>query len=502
MKNPNQRLSVAGLAATLLLLSFEPCLRAQPAEPAATKDARPEQAAGQPLELTVSPAEEPRPALRYRLLPISSELNPGDAAPMYLRLRHELSEESWKQIQEKHDAWAALPLEKLPKGEARTFVDQWSGRIKLLRIGTRRQLCDWSYPLAEQRLEMIEILLPDCQAMREWARLLQIQARVETAEHKYDKAIDTIETGMAFGRHVGQGPFLINNLVGIAICAVMLDRVEEVISQPGAPNLYWALSALPRPLVSLRDALETEQRMGENIIPELAMTHEPLSRAQWGVLVEKLYDRLRRLAEKVTSDPKVNAKLRSQLDLDLESFKKENLGPSQEYLNKTRRMDPMRVKVMSDDEVIARALIGQYQDMRDDYFKISYLSWRDARTQSDGAEARLKSVSSGPLGVLAELQSSVINCLRSQTYLDRRVAGLRVVEAMRLYAASHEGKLPEDLKQVTEVPLPDDPATGKPFEFRREGAVAVIVLPDAGLKGRPIPSYRVSIRDRSGEKKP
>ena len=57
----------------------------------------------------------------------------------------------WKQIEEKHDAWNSVPLEKLPIAEARKFVDQWGGTTKLLRIGTRRQFCDWSYPLAEQR---------------------------------------------------------------------------------------------------------------------------------------------------------------------------------------------------------------------------------------------------------------------------------------------------------------------------------------------------------------
>ena len=81
---------------------------------------------------------------------------------MYLRLRHEINDAAWKQIQEKHDAWAAVPLEKLPMPEARKFVDQWSTTTKLLRIGTRRQSCDWSYPLSEQRQELIQIMLPDC----------------------------------------------------------------------------------------------------------------------------------------------------------------------------------------------------------------------------------------------------------------------------------------------------------------------------------------------------
>ena len=115
------------------------------------------------------------------------------------------------------------------------------------------------------------------------------------------------------------------------------------------------------------------------------------------------------------------------------------------------------------------------------------------------AEQRLKSVKARPLAVLAELQPSIMNCIDVQMRLDRRVAALRVVEAIRLYAASHDGKLPEGLNQVTEVPVPEDPATGKAFEYRRDGAASVLTLPDAGMTGRSTPPYRITIRKRTNE---
>lgn len=270
MKNSHRQFLITSVLGSLLLLDAPARLLAQP------------------IELSVSPAEQSSPALRYRLLPISSELNPGDAAPIYLRLRHEINDAAWKQIEEKHDAWNSLPLERVPISEARRFVDQWVSTTQLLRIGTRRQFCDWSYPIAEQRLNMIEMLLPDCQSMRQLSRLLRVKARVETAEHSYDQALDTIQTGLVFGRHVSSGPFVINNLTGIAICSVMLERLEELISQPGVPNLYWALTALPQPLVSMREALETEQRLGENLVPELALTDQPHSRGVGGPTREAL----------------------------------------------------------------------------------------------------------------------------------------------------------------------------------------------------------------------
>src|SRR5262249_42358321 len=60
---------------------------------------------------------------------------------------------------------------------------------------------------------------------------------------------------------------------------------------------------------------------------------------------------------------------------------------------------------------------------------------------------------------------------RAQGRLEQRIALLRHVEALRLYAAEHAGKLPEKLSDFP-VPLPPDPFTGKPFRYDVDGATA------------------------------
>jgi hypothetical protein len=55
---------------------------------------------------------------------------------------------------------------------------------------------------------------------------------------------------------------------------------------------------------------------------------------------------------------------------------------------------------------------------------------------------------------------------------DRQVATLRVIEAIRMYAATHDGQLPNTLSDITEVPVPDDPVTGLPFEYKLENSKA------------------------------
>jgi hypothetical protein len=60
---------------------------------------------------------------------------------------------------------------------------------------------------------------------------------------------------------------------------------------------------------------------------------------------------------------------------------------------------------------------------------------------------------------------------------DRGIAVLRVLEALRIYAASHEGTLPAGLEDIKEVPIPDDPVTGEPFVYLRDGEKALLQGP-------------------------
>jgi hypothetical protein len=49
---------------------------------------------------------------------------------------------------------------------------------------------------------------------------------------------------------------------------------------------------------------------------------------------------------------------------------------------------------------------------------------------------------------------------------DRVIAVLRVIEALRMHAATHEGKLPSSLEAIDAVPIPVDALSGKPFVYR------------------------------------
>src|SRR4029078_12957841 len=108
------------------------------------------------------------------------------------------------------------------------------------------------------------MLLPEVQQSRGFGRILAVRARIQIADHNYDDAVTTLQTGYALGRHVATGETIVNGLVGIAICGIMNEQVTEYVQQLGSPNLYWALSTLPTPLGDLQRARDFERIVTES----------------------------------------------------------------------------------------------------------------------------------------------------------------------------------------------------------------------------------------------
>jgi hypothetical protein len=83
-------------------------------------------------------------------------------------------------------------------------------------------------------------------------------------------------------------------------------------------------------------------------------------------------------------------------------------------------------------------------------------------------------------------------CRRLTRQLDAEIAALRCIEALRDYAATHDRQLPAQLSDISDVQLPNDPATGKPFAYRLEGSKAILeVAPPRG--GIPSEGLRYEI---------
>jgi len=87
------------------------------------------------------------------------------------------------------------------------------------------------------------------------------------------------------------------------------------------------------------------------------------------------------------------------------------------------------------------------------------------------------------------LVSNVTDVRRAKARLEQRIALLRHVEALRLYASGHKRALPASLSEIP-VPLPEDPFTGKPFRYEVIGHTAHLRgTPPRGAENDP--TFRV-----------
>lgn len=79
--------------------------------------------------------------------------------------------------------------------------------------------------------------------------------------------------------------------------------------------------------------------------------------------------------------------------------------------------------------------------------------------------------------------------------LDRHIAALQTVEALRLYAGAHDGKLPQKLSDVVGVKIPNDPVTKKPFIYNLTGSEADLELEGTeGSEGRDTIRYELKMK--------
>ncbi len=109
---------------------------------------------------------------------------------------------------------------------------------------------DWQI-LLKVKTDGVALLLPDVQQMRPLANALKVRFRAEVALGRFDDAIRTAKTMFAMSRHMSEHPTLVGNLVGISIANLAINPLEEMLEHPQCPNLYWALTKLPVPLVPI-----------------------------------------------------------------------------------------------------------------------------------------------------------------------------------------------------------------------------------------------------------
>jgi hypothetical protein len=477
------------LVACLNLLAIGLC-----AQEKKTSPDKPESQWAVDRSLTVSPQGEPLPALRYRLLPPESDLRDGNAVPIYLRLIHEQSDADLKQRTDTPQAWNALPIGEIPLPKARQFLQEHRYFARQLELGARRRIAEWNYTLEEPN--PIGLLLPDVQMMRTYEPTITLQVRTAIAEQDFAAAAHHLETGFAFSRHVAEGPTLIHGLVAMRLASQFVGAAADFIEQPQSPNLYWALTELPRPLIDLRPGLNFEYRAGELQFPVLGDLDRPRGGQQWEADLQALRQQLRRLDEE-NGKPQHPEWYPKGTTPGTPAADSPDLAEARSFVGRSKGLPLDEVASLPAAQVLLLYIAGAYREDRDDWHKATYLPYAKADHFFKAAADRLRKAPITEGHILARLLLPALDrVVAKQNLLDRNIAALRVIEALRIYAAAHDGNLPEKLDDITEVPLPEDPGTARPFEYRREENVGILVSQSPDETSNNSLRYRVTIRTR------
>jgi hypothetical protein len=445
------------------------------------------------VKLTLHPMAEPRPALKYQLLPPFLDRRPGNAAVAWNGILAEQTpffNELYKEggPWEKIDQWMKLPLgdprEKEFRAKEPVVAQTAVALYRRMAYAARFESCDWQLPFREGN--PLTIPLPEVQQSRTFGRLLSAKARLETAEGKYGRAVETIQTGFALARDVAKGQTLVNALVGVAIASLMTPQIEQFIQQPDAPNLYWALATLPRPLVDFRPAFEEESSFVYLQFLDLReLDKKDLVPEQWSRLLENTVKELSKLEETFAGRLGSEESKRSGLKLSAAAMAVQGYPVAKQYLVEHGRA-AAEVEAMPVAKVILLYSVELYQGLSDEQYKLTFLPYAEGERWYAQADRMLKQAAAGrreiiPLTLLLPLISAAKH---AETRMEWTIARLRIFEALRIYAAAHDGRLPDRLDDVGEVPIPRNPFDDKPFNYRREGNRAVLTS-EHGPRGLP-----------------
>jgi hypothetical protein len=434
------------------------------------------------VTLDVQPAAAPVPAMRYTLLPELAEMNPGNAVPAYLKCFAEQNNFFFsKEAVEERERLLKCPLTDIKPGQLKGYG---GSALRQADHAARLEYADWNI-LPQLKEQGPMLLLPEVQQMRVVADALAVRGRGQLVDGDLDGAVATLKTLFALARHMGDHPTLITGLVGSAIAQKACNLLEEFVQQPGAPNLYWALTDLPHPLVDTRKAASADRLMWSVLLgpysdPKRAWTPEDVPVAlkkatQIGMMLTEMGPGERQAADAWAKD-----RLKDDAWLaDARKFLTDHGYPAE------------AVAKYPSEQVLFFKLFAQARVYRDEVVKwLNVPYW-----QTETAVAELEKVPTDMEVKLARAPGSwFVQVRRAHLRLAQRLALLRAVEAIRSEAAKTGGKLPTGLADLS-VPVPPDPATGKPFAYKVDGLTAM-------LNGNPIPShdgafqYRYEVRLR------
>jgi hypothetical protein len=409
-----------------------------------------------PVELTIHARAIESPQLKYRLLPSEAELKPGNAVPILLRLPWEQTayfNTTFGTLEE----WDSRPL---TAPEWKDFRGVMPFYDEMKRAAFRRE-ASWEYPIGEEPAYFIG--LPDMQGLRGLLGFgLSAKIRYSLLQGELSEAREGILVGLANGRHLAQTPFFVNQIVAAVIHRSMLDRTADLIAQPNSPNLYWALSTLPDSLVELHRAASLEASMFGMTFPAANDLDRPREAAEWKKMLDQLFELFDQFGDTPSHNPQ-----------EAEAHRADLIQAARAELAQLLQLPTAKVAAMSDEEAAVRWYVHIRANLDQRASAALCLkpseAWPRLKEYDGEVETIQKKCKTGTFDFFKPTPQYL-----SAWSLKRQVEALRIIEAVRHYLATHEGKLPASLADIETLSIPRDPLTDEAFEWKVDGNTATL----------------------------
>ena len=452
-------------------------------------------------DLTLYPKAEPVPALKYKFLPDSFERNKANAALLYLKAEGFLEQSaSRKKLYDiEREAAAKAEAEKVNIGDLPplSYLDMAPSKYPIDEVKEYLKYTAFQPPLLElawhrDRFEMdrqvkesknpFAILLPEVQGIRDIARIQSIRCRLAIAENRIDDAIKIVGQQYAMARHVGQDDFLVSALVGIAIQRIVTDDLYYLLQHPECPNLFWAASRLPKPLIDWERCVSAEYHWVDLQFAKLQQIDtQPHSPAYWQEFIAEFADEMK--ANGVFYWSGNEAGDESKLPTDPRGEIQKHISSSQaaakEFLVQRSIVSQDKIDAYPDAQVFFLAMKYHFEQTRDELFKWMSVAPHEGSQQIEAIEKKNFDRTQPAFTRLSEflMAGQAVRSIQARSL--HHILLIQAVEGIRLYGAAHDGKLPESLADLP-YPLPPDPASGQPLLYSKKADSATITNVPAG----------------------
>jgi hypothetical protein len=427
------------------------------------------------LDLGALPADGLRSPRPKRLWPSEVERIPGNAALAYYRALYFYEEvRRIKAIGQDKDfnqretesivRWIDLPLGNFPRKEVRAQIGPHHLVFPEVALGARRKACDWDL---DDRSEGFSLIKGDLSnGMVDLGRLLALKARLDFAEGRSGEAIETIGSGLALARGMSRGPDVYCVSYGIGVASMMADRLDELVGAPGGLDLAAVLEGLPNPFFDVQHALTKMSTLLELQFPWLRELEKGAATPE---RIQAIRDDLGRDLKSLFGDPAGGQDREPQDQRELLiAAGAQKFRPALQ----AKGVPAEVVRAMPDYQVV---ILNGWLEFRRAWDalvgcpKTPYWEHRAALEAADKAAVeafvKLDFFLTGGLYIRMEPFGQTANIVRSQTLLERRIAALRCVAAIRRYAADHQGMPPTALDALAQVTPIVDPLSGQPFGY-------------------------------------